>query len=472
MASELRILAPSQAVVGEPIPITVVAVKENGRTDFEYGGTVRFSCTDSRAELPPPYTFLACELGRHKFSVTFRSAGVHRLEGFDDEVGISGRSAPIVVTEEPQEFKLYWGDLHGHTGEYACGFGTIDRYFVYARDYAVLDFCALTDHDHLPGHPLDLDTIWEKVKRAVAYYHRPHEFVTFLGYEWTTMRGQSPRHPDRYFGQRHVIYLGEDEPWFGCHKEEADTPEKLWRCLRGRDALVIVHHSAAPSQWGADWNFHDPELERLVEIYSAWGCSERPASAGNIKPIRAPGGEGERGHVQEALARGYRMGFCAGGDSHDGCPGATWFERPLGKGERQRFGWLYHGGLHGAWARELTREGLWEAFVQRRCYGTTGARIIVKFFVNGNWMGSEIRVRPSEPRTIRAEVWGTAPLAKVEVVKNNCDVASLPVEGERCMAEWVDHSPARNGDFYYLRVTQVDEEMAWASPVWVDVERG
>ena len=61
-----------------------------------------------------------------------------------------------------------------------------------------------------------------------------------------------------------------------------------------------------------DWNFHDPEVQRAVEIYSRHAPFEtfeaRSKFTKNIKKM-------ERCSVQDALARGYRMGFTAGSDS-------------------------------------------------------------------------------------------------------------------------------------------------------------
>jgi hypothetical protein len=34
--------------------------------------------------------------------------------------------------------------------------------------------------------------------------------------------------------------------------------------------------------------------------------------------------------------------------------------------------------------------------------------------------------------------------------------------------EYADLEPARAGDYYYLRVRQVDGSMAWSSPWWVE----
>ena len=53
-----------------------------------------------------------------------------------------------------------------------------------------------------------------------------------------------------------------------------------------------------------DWNFHDPEVQRAVEIYSRHAPFEtfeaRSKFTKNIKKM-------ERCSVQDALARGYRM---------------------------------------------------------------------------------------------------------------------------------------------------------------------
>lgn len=488
LTARLLLHAPAQAIAGQPVWLLLVAERENGRTDIDYGGTVEFSCTDGRAELPRSTTVLACERGRHLFSITLHQPGEHRVTVRDvaAEAGesLEARTATIAVTSSTPEMRLFWGDTHGHTGEYGCGYGTIDSFYTYARDYAGLDFCALTEHDKMPNLAHDLGTIWGRVRRSTAYYNDPGRFVTLLGYEWTSQRTQKPDDPEAAYGHRHVLYRGDDEPWFGCHQAGSDTPEGLWRSLEGRDALVIPHHPAAPSQWATQWSRWNPQLERLVEVYSCWGSSERPRAAGNHLAVRNFGGEGATGHVQEALGNGYRMGFSAAGDSHDGSPGDTWFERPLGKGEIKRLGdTVYPGGLHALWARDLTREALWEALWSRRSYGTSGARIRIEYTLNGAWMGSELREPGDAPRHIRARVVGAAALRSVEVVKNGEDWRSFVPEANargECVVDVVDMPEAtvdvsrsttgrRGGaDHYYVRATQVDGETAWASPIWVD----
>jgi hypothetical protein len=84
-----------------------------------------------------------------------------------------------------------------------------------------------------------------------------------------------------------------------------------------------------------------------------------------------------------------------------------------------------HPGSHGhgrvaAWATELTRDGIWEAFQQRRVYALTGDPIRLAFSVNGAPMGSV--TRPGNRRRIRARVDGVGPLDYVEVLRNGTPI--------------------------------------------------
>ena len=102
--------------------------------------------------------------------------------------------------------------------------------------------------------------------------------------------------------------------------------------------------------------------------------------------------------------RGLKVGFIGGSDDHSGRPG--WSAATV----------AHHGvrgGLTAFLANDLTRETLWDALRARRCYGTTGERIILDVTVNGHPMGSEL-VAESAP-IVRCHVIGTADLDTIEV---------------------------------------------------------
>jgi len=362
-----------------------------------------------------------------------------------------------VCPKEKLDYRLFWGYIHGHT-RFSDGHYGLDEYYLFARDIAGLDFCAATDHDYEANKTFKQ---WKLFQEAATKYNEPGHFVTFLGYEWSE---------NERYGHRNVYYLRDDQPIFPHYREENNTPEKLWTLLRGREVIIIPHHTCRHDT-PTDWAFHNPGLERLVEIYSVWGSCENSRKSGNPLFIKVPLGEGEKEgyHIQDGLAKGYRMGFTAGGDSHDGRPGGSLFHTPLwlissGSPPWWLMGWRQDG-LTAVYAKELTRESLWEALYHRRVYGTTGARIILEFYADGHPMGEEYTT--NVPPFLSVNIIGTARLSKVELVKNNFVVQTHVGRGTQVSFDFKDEQ-FTNSSYYYVRVLQEDGEMAWSSPIFVN----
>jgi len=410
--------------------------------------------------------------------------GVLRIACTDPDSGLSAVSNPVRVVASPDGDQCLWGIIHEHT-EISDGHGTLDRAYTNMRHGSALDYGAVSDHDHRYETP---DFTWPMTVDAAKRHHAPGAFVTLLGYEWAKWR----RNGD---GDRNVYYPGDEGAMIRSETGEADTPPKLFAALADREAVVIPHHPAYGGQW-CDFKDHDARLERLIEIYSVWGNSERSLADGNPLPVRGTRtnhpvrarAQGRRpgdftlaeledinplGFVQRALAIGWRAGFTAGGDMHGAHPGD---DVTRGHGPA-----TYRPGLTALWAAERTREAVFRALRDRRTVATTGARIVVQFAVNGRPMGSEIPLSeaPGE-RVIAVEVNGTAPIDRIEVVRNNADVHTVAGSRTADVAfTWRDDAPFSDLAitdapfspepflFYYLRVTQADGQMAWASPVWI-----
>jgi hypothetical protein len=97
-------------------------------------------------------------------------------------------------------------------------------------------------------------------------------------------------------------------------------------------------------------------------------------------------------------------------------------------------------------------------------------------------MGSEVTVAPGASPWFVVQVAGTADLAQVELVKGHVG-AQVPFQSINLLHHsgahqadptrlfWTGPDPHGLGDsaFYYLRVVQADTEMAWSSPIWIDV---
>ncbi|MBC8876067.1 MAG: DUF3604 domain-containing protein [Planctomycetes bacterium] len=307
---------------------------------------------------------------------------------------ISTNSSLSAGEEDGKPERLFWGDLHTHTA-LSDGNGQPEDHFEIAKSH--LDFWAMTDHafdkevfslDYRKfgtGRRL-LNEDWQRIQRLCREHEDPGRFVPLLGYEWTNFR----------YGHHNVYYRDYDQPI-----RMPSTLPQLYESLKNVDALVIPHHPGYPvGICGKDWTFHDERLSPFVEIYSLHGSSETPEG---ITPLLTTGSwmgpGGAEGCVQAGLARGHKFGIIASTDSHGDHPGA------------------YDLGLVAAYAKDLTRESLWEAFYRRRVYAVTGDRIRLDFSINGHPMGSTVRDAGKRVLRVSAVAWNK--VERVEIIKNN-----------------------------------------------------
>ena len=297
--------------------------------------------------------------------------------------------------------QLFWGDahtnLHGKDVRHALGLTQerLKRTLEAARQH--LDFFPIAYYPFVwyekkglinescgPRDQFDED--WKRVQKAIAEANRPSEFVTFLGYEW---------HGDRRrYGDHNVYYLEDYQPL-----DASETLPQLYQNLRKTKAIVIPHHTAYQvGERGKNWDFHDDRFSPFAEIYSGHGSSEGCNTPFTLQRNISMGPRTSGGTVQEGLERGYRLGIIASGDNHADFPG------------------VWGRGLMAAYAKELTRGSLWEAFMRRRVYGVTGDRIKLKFFINGRFMGESFT--STEPVEVHAEIEGSHAIDRVEIIRN------------------------------------------------------
>jgi hypothetical protein len=125
----------------------------------------------------------------------------------------------------------------------------------------------------------------------------------------------------------------------------------------------------------------------------------------------------------------------------------------------------------GVYAEELTRESVWKALKRKRVYGTSGTRMIVAFQINGHTMGETIASSDgNRARDIAGKVIGTDVIQEITIIKNNAALHTVRGQGVEEAVHYLDKTPARTGDYYYMRVLQEDGEIAWSSPIWVEVQ--
>lgn len=366
-----------------------------------------------------------------------------------DVWGVANPTVPVAA----DGLQLYWGDLHAQSEHHVMhsqkkdfrqeswskgiSCGTLDECYQYGREVSMLDFVAMTDQGAC------LTDAWEYCQGKVREYNDPGRFVTFKAYE-----AGAPS------GHRNVIYRTDEiEPPMDRVKFNGFHPPVLYAYYRERgDALLIPHHVKT---W-TDWQYHDPQLEPIMEIYSCWGQSESPSRELWNKGMTPGAG------AWNAYARGYRMGMMASSDNHVGMPGRSF------PGDRQAHT-PFKGGLCAVWADELERQSIYDALMQKRCYGTTGARIVVRFSIDGQPMGATI-VPKGEDVKAQIEIAGTDALRSVEIVASDGVVRKLSLNRNvDTLRETVELPVIANG-FHYLRIVQVDNERAWTSPIFFEGE--
>jgi len=520
-AKVLVISLPANTTPHTSYEMAVVVLDKYGNPAVNYSGTIAFECTtdpeatvDDTPISQKTYTFSPkIDKGVHVFTIKFSRPGIHRVIAYDTTTELKLGSNPTKCESSMPKYKILFGDLHWHTRLSDTNvFISLPEAYQYAKDISRLDFAASNDHsecfektgiwlyceyiDHLDMKVSD----WEYTKYVCERFNQPHKFTTLLGYEWS-QRGDA--------GDRNVYYKDDigapvfssiygSEELFNPNKPQSywlgkyDSIEELWNHLYEtmeagliKDALTIPHASMAPCCPGGGTNWDEPKnpdenFQRLVEIYSMHGCSEyygckypEPFHWGNPRP---------EGSVQYALGnRGYKLGIIANSDNHIGHPGMNnWIESIQ-----------QTGGLTAVLAEENTREAIWKALKARRCYATSGVKILLNFTIDGHLMGEEYTT-DSNP-TIHVDVHGTSYIEKVEIIKNCREEAvenseenpdedledkdviftvtpeedTMDVSFDYTDEEFTQTTPPGKTSFYYIRVTQKDKEMVWSSPIWV-----
>jgi len=365
------------------------------------------------------------------------------------------------VRDFPATGGIYFGDLHVMSGEGIITSALRDTRQAYAwgRDVAGLDFCVVTNNVRT----------WEEDLFIDDKFDEPGKFVTIPACEI----GFAIGHKNVYFPDTGVARPAPN----------SSGVEELFASLEGRTALVIPHHTNVHSEssrrtfWTEhDFSTHNPRFERLIEMSQNRGSFERETVGGNIYC----GGLGSS--VWSALQRGMKVGFVGGTDTHRGLPGE--WRSPLAGLDSDEC--LSVGGLTAVIASDLTREAIWDALWNRRCYATQGQRTLLNFALDEYPLGSVISAKEcenevfalfAERRRFRYRVQGHRPVVKVELLRSDgelFDLTGIQEPGrETVTATFEDDTPLEQiklaGDavFYYLRVTEADGRMAWSSPIWL-----
>jgi len=298
-------------------------------------------------------------------------------------------------------------------------------------------------------------TVWDEVIVAAEKFNEPGDFTAFIGFEWTSLAAGANLHrnvifrdgPDR---ARQVVPYTTQPPMGSI------DPLDLYKYLEAYEAktngatMTFAHNGNLSNgvMFPIDAQYTGRKIDKFyVEQRAKW---ERMYEVTQIKgdgeahPFLSPDDEfadygtwdvgnldlstaktddmlaGE--YAREALKNGmvleakfgtnpYKFGMIGSTDSHTSLatteennffgkhagyePSAERLSHPFMKNENgELFSWQQvASGLSAVWARDNTRASLFDAMDRKEVYGTTGPRMVVRFFGGYDFSDTDLKVR-------------------------------------------------------------------------------
>lgn len=366
----LQVIAPRLVGSRQPFDVLVRADDAWGNTcrQLPLRGELLLAGPDGAEQRTP---FVLAEQGWavvRLASVALDRQGEWSLRAAVHGDDVAAGQAYVQVDEAVTGLRPLYADLHVHSDDTV---GTNDTLYnlSYGRDVAGLDVLGYTANDFNIT-----EQRWNAAVELIRELNEPGRFVCYPGTEWC---GNSCAG-----GDRNVVFLHEGKPDFpfdaqgrlvrsfewneftaGTIKPGAWPVDELYAAYAGNPEGHLMMPHVGGRRCNLDW--HHPELERLVEVGSAWG---------QFHWVYA-----------EALQRGYRVGAAANSDEHQGrCGGGVPATAVFGS----------RGGLTGVIAERFDRAGVGKALRARHTFATTGERTFALLRAGNHLMGDVLRAGP------------------------------------------------------------------------------
>ncbi len=307
------------------------------------------------------------------------------------------------------------------------------------------------------NEPRMMQSVWAKVVENADRENQPGVFTAFIGFEWTSHPNGNNMHRVVIF-RDDADLAGQVLPFSQYDSVDA---EDLWDYLEryqdktGGSVMSIPHNGNLSNGLMFDIKTYSGkkltkayadrrmQFERLVEVTQQKGDGEahpllspddafadfETMDAGNLNGTSAKTPDMlPREYARSALKEGlrqeeklgsnpFKFGMIGSTDNHTAMPttreennfskasfvepSATRYEHPLIASDTPGLSIMEvdvgAAGLAAVWARENTRESIWDAMARKETFATTGTRLVVRVFAGWDFEADEVH-RPDFAR--------------------------------------------------------------------------
>ena len=360
-------------------------------------------------------------------------------------------------------YRLYFGQLHSHTGEYSDGSGTLAAGLEYIKNLpesANVQFVAFTDHSNYfdgsnaggsanpEGALYDMSLAnatsqskWSTYKSTMEAFNESNSgtLVAIPGFEMTWSGG--PGHINT-FATPGIVSRNNETLDKKTDNAGLQAYYKLLSQTEGVDSVSQFNHPGTTFGTFIDFSYWDAIVDTRIYLVEV-GNGEGQIGAGGYYPSYE--------YYTMALDKGWHVAPTNNQDNHKGKWGNANDARDV------------------ILTDDFSEEGLLAAIRQYRVYATEDKNLEINYTVNGLVLGSIIEEKPEK---LDIEVSVNDPDAsdfinKVEVVVNSGKTAYT----------WDDSNELATGNltctldptysYYFIRVTEGDGDIAVTAPVWV-----
>ncbi len=340
-------------------------------------------------------------------------------------------------------YRLYFGQLHAHTN-ISDGAGSVTEAFQHASQVENLDFLAVTDHsnsfDNESDSRVDLGTDLTGVSDEWKEGHEAAEkattgdFVGIYGFEMTWSDG---------FGHINTFntpgFESRSNSEFGNKSGSTEGYQNYYeKLVEVKDSLSQFNHPGTTFGDFQDFAFYDPQVDQRITLIEVGNGEGAIGSSGYFPSYE---------YYTRALDKGWHVAPTNNQDNHKGNWGDANTARSV------------------VLADDLTEKGIYDAIRNYRVYATEDNDLSILYDLNGNAMGSILSKQDAVEITAQiSDPTDTADM-KVEVIVNGglvLDSQTL-TDGKGTVTFTFD---SNDYSYYYLRVTQADQNIAVTAPVW------